>query len=58
MNRKPKGPENENFIGSGDFWRVLALIVLVAVAAGSLIYGSYQCEGTYVRGLFWMECIE
>ena len=61
--KKPEGPKNQE-------WKdkekptlnepVIAIGVLFFsfMVIGSLFYGASQCEGTYVVGLFQMECIE
>jgi len=39
------------------FYHSLTLAVLTIIALTALGYEYYSCDGTLVRGLFWMECI-
>lgn len=32
--------------------------IIFVIVLGLLINGEKQCDGDYVRGLFWYECIE
>ena len=42
----------------GRYIIIFIMVAICIIIISAMIKGYSECEGTYVRGLFWFECIE